>query len=337
MAGLLAWASVALAALGICFVGLLILRRIQLARRERVRREAERRLRPLAFQLLDGHARNVPRLDPDDSLVLAAMLARYSKQLQGEPRQAIAAYFERSLGVVRERTNLHERRAWRRAAAAYALGDMVSVNAVPALLATLDDSDRDVRAAAARSLGRIADPRAVQPLVGALARGRVPHGIAAHALLGTGGAALGPLRALLKDQDADVRAVALELVGLLGDAGDAELVGERLRDTSAEVRAKAARALGRLGAGEGTAQLRAALDDRIGFVRATAAAALGLIGDRAAVPALLALAREDSFDAAQAAAKALARIDRIALDRAAAEPDAALPLQEAADLAEVRD
>jgi hypothetical protein len=180
------------------------------------------------------------------------------------------------------------------------------------------------------------DPRAVKPLVDALAHRSVPHGVAAHALLGIGPEALEPLRALVDDDEAEVRVAAVGLIGLLGGAVDAELVAARLRDTSAEVRAKATRALGRLGAQEETAQLRAALDDRIGFVRATAAIALRSIGDRESVPALLALARESSFDAAQAAAKALARIDPATLERTAAEPGAALALQEAADVDMVR-
>ena len=55
--------------------------------------------------------------------------------------------------------------------------------------------------------------------------------------------------------------------------------------------------------------MRELLDDRIPFVRAAAAAALGEIGDEGASGRLRALAIEDSFDPARAAAQALARLD----------------------------
>jgi HEAT repeat protein len=128
----------------------------------------------------------------------------------------------------------------------------------------------------------------------------------------------------------------IELIGLVGDAADAPLVSEGLHDSSAEVRAKATRALGRLGAAEAAAELRATLDDRIPYVRATAAIALGMIGDRDAAAALLAQAREDQFDPAQAAARALARIDTRLLWESARRLGQGPHVAEAADLTAVR-
>lgn len=334
MLELLAWASVGFAAAGLVLLAVLLARRALLARRESARVAAESRLQPWALALLagpDAEQGELP-LSAADRRRLARILARYSKQLGGEQRSAIAAYFERSGDVRAAISALGHHRAWRRAVAAAALGDMGSATAVPALLASLDDDDRDVRIAAARTLGRLGDTRAVEPLVEALARHRLPRDIAAYALLQIGRGALPRLGLLATADDAGVRRTAIDLVGLLGDAADAEAIIERLRDTAAEVRAGAARALGRLGAERGTAALRGALDDRVPFVRAAAATALGVIGDGPSVERLLVLARTDSFDPAYAAARAAVRIEPEAVVAAAGRADASPVLCEVADV-----
>jgi HEAT repeat protein len=256
--------------------------------------------------------------------------------VRGSPRERIADFFERAGEVEREIRALSGVRAWRRATAAYLLGAMGSQLAERPLRAALGDPNRDVRAAAARSLGRLGAAGAVRPLVYSLIRSDIPRTVAAEALLGIGPAALAPLRGLLVHPEAEVKTVAAELVGILGDAADAAALHDLLTDTSAEVRAKAARALGRLGAQEAAAGLRAALDDRIPFVRAAAANAIGMIGDHDAGERLLALAREDRFEAAQAAARALARVDGAALLAAALDPANGQHVAEAASVLEVR-
>lgn len=329
MTAVFAWGAAILAALSALFVVVLVVRRLQIARGERFEREEEERLRPLALMLVDGDAVVPATLGSRSGRVLAGLVARYGRWLDGDARVQIVAFFERSGGVAEELRALRDRRAWRRATAAYTLGDMGSPTAVPGLLEALDDPQRDVRAAAARSLGRLGAVEAVEPLVYGLAAGRVPRAVAGSALLATGSAALPALRELERRAEPEVRAFAVELVGLLGDASDGVLLIERLRDSSAETRAKAARALGRLGAREGASALREALSDRIPFVRACAAHALGEIGDRRAVPDLLRIARGDQHDAAHAAAAALARIDPDALRR---EAGTAPHLVEAADI-----
>jgi HEAT repeat protein len=295
----------------------------------RHRQDAEARLRPLAFALLeDGTAPGID--EPRDAEVMAAMLVRYSQRLRGDARAELAAYFERSGAVERELARLDDRRPWRRAAAAHTLGDMGSRRAIPALLGALGDLDRDVRAAAARSLGRLRADLAAEPLVKALVREEVPRGVAAHALLELGEAALPSLRGLALHDDPAVREAAVDLLGLLGGAGDASLVVVRLRDSAAEVRASAARALGRLAAEDAARHVQAALADRIPFVRAAAATALASIGDRGAAHDLLKVARTDRYEPAQAAARALARVDPASL-LAAAKSGAGEHVAEAAD------
>jgi HEAT repeat protein len=335
MVDLFTWAASALALAGTGFVLLLTLRRLVLARQERERLEAEDRLRPLALALLEGETPEVAGLEPRDLHVLTALLARYARWVRGHARDHVAGFFESRGEVERELAHLRNRRAWRRATAAFALGDMGSAAAVPALLETLDDHDRDVRGAAARSLGRLGAVAAVQPLAIALGTGSIPRAVAGQALLTIGPAALDGLELLLGHEEAEVRACAVELIGLLGDASDASLLAARLRDTSAEVRAKASRALGRLGAEDAAAELRATLADRIPFVRTAAATALGAIGDREAVPDLLGQAAWDEFYPARAAAHAVARVDPAAA-AAAAEAENAPHVCEAVDLLEVR-
>jgi HEAT repeat protein len=333
--GAVAWASVPLAGLGLLFVCTLALRRVALAREERRSLEAEERLRPLALRLLDGATPN-RKLSHGDAERLAALLGRLARNLSGEARAHVAAFFEAHGFVARSLADLHRRQGWRRAQAAFLLGDMGSPQAVEPLIAALADDDHEVRAVAARSLGRLGDVAAVEPLVYALVQGRVPRAVAGQSLLSLGQSSLPRLRPLVHAPESEVRAVAVELIGLLGDAGEGPFLIDRICDSSAEVRAKTCRALGRLGASEAARELRTALVDRVPFVRATAAHALGALGDRSAAPSLLRQARYDSFDPAQAAARALAKVDPASLWAAARQSGGAGPhVAEAADLTAV--
>ena len=156
---------------------------------------------------------------------------------------------------------------------------------------------RRAASAAARSLGmleaeagRAAARRARWP------RNEVPRAIAGGALLAMGAKAAPGLRSLLDAHEPAVRATALELLGLTGDASDADRLDAALeqshaiaasRRAYAEVRAAAARALGRIGTRRVAASLRGALGDPAPFVRTAAAHALGRIGDRDAFDALV--------------------------------------------------
>jgi HEAT repeat protein len=329
----LQYVSLALAVAATAFVLVLVLRRVSLAREERQRVAIEERLRDTALALVDGDEVALPELNRTEAAVFAGLLNRYSRQLAGEPREHIATYFEDGGHVAHEVKALRGRRSWKRAAAAAVLGDMASPTAVPALLDALDDPERDVRASAARSLALLRATEAVEPLVEALAAGRLQRAVGGWALMQMGEAAVPQLRALLDSEDADVRAVAAELLGLTGSAADSKVLIERLRDPRAEVRAKSAHALGRLGAADAATALRDVLGDRIFFVRAAAARALGQIGDRPSSAALVHIAQTDRFEAAQAAARALAELEPMGLEAAASVEAAKDHLREAAALA----
>jgi HEAT repeat protein len=328
-------AALILTALSASFLFALVGRRMYLAREERRRAEMEQRLKPLALALTEDDQVDLPVLPPTELAVLADVVGRYSRRVTGDSRNRIAGYFAGTGAVARELRALRDRRAWRRATAAYRLGDMACRDAGWPLVSRLSDRDSDVRASAARSLGQLRFEDGSTPLVRALVDGTVPRAIAFRALLDIGGAALPELRRLARDENADLRGTAVELIGWLGDAADADLLVAAMEDSSAEVRSRVAAALGRLAETEGAAALTRALDDRIYFVRLHAARALGHVGERVAVERLLRQAREDRFEAARAAAEAVALIDPDALVAAAELPDAGPHLHEAADLLRV--
>jgi HEAT repeat protein len=329
---LLAITALVFIAIAIVLLITLAIRRIVLGRRGRRYAEAERRVRPIAILLVEGEGLERPVLPAGDQAVLADVLGRYSRQLTGEADQRIAEYFRDSDALAQSLRELNSRRAWRRAAAAYRLGDMGCESAAPALLAALDDGKRRVRGAAARSLGRLGIADAAKPLVEALVSGRIPNGVAGQALVELGPAALPDLRAIAEHPNYRLRATAIALLGLVGDSADQPLAVRLLEDPSAEVRAAAADTLTRIGGPPAEPALRSTLDDRIHFVRAGAAAALGMIGSREALPRLLEIARTDRFRPARAAAQAVARISPRELAAAAEEPGAGPHLHEAADL-----
>ena len=310
----------------------LTIRRIVLDRRGRRYAAAVRRLRPIAILLVEGENGERPVLSAGDQAVLAEVLGRYSRQLTGGAGIRVAEYFRGSDALAGSLRELGSRRMWRRATAAYRLGDMGCEEAAPALLAALDDKHRTVRAAAARSLGRLKVVEAAKPLVEALVSGRVPNGVAGEALVELGPGAVPELRAIAEHPDDRLRATAIALLGLVGDSADSPLAVRCLGNPSAEVRAAAADTLTRIGGPPAEDALRSTLDDRIPFVRASAAVALGVIGSRSAVPRLLEMARSDAFRPARAAAQAVARISPKTLAAAAEEPEAGPHLHQAADL-----
>jgi len=163
-----------------------------------------------------------------------------------------------------------------RAAAARALGGIKDPRAVEPLIAALKDEDSDVRKAAARALGEIKDPRAVEPLIAAL-----------------------------EDEELRVRAAAAEALGQIGDARAVAPLIAALKDTDKYVRKAATEALGKIGA-PAVESLSAALKDTDKYVRKAAAYALGEIKDPRAVEPLIAALRDS--DVREAAAEALDRL-----------------------------
>jgi len=333
--GLVEIVALALSASSIGMLGVLVLRRSHLARRAKRQREIEEGLKGIAMELLHAGAEPPPHLGEVEREALADLLGRYARAIRGPTHDRIVDYFEREGTVARELAVMAGARAgWRRATAAFRLGDIGPASAAAALSAALHDSDRDVRIAAARSLGRLRTPEATQDLLAAAVDRRVPPALIRWSLLQIGAPALPRLIPGLTSQSERLRAGAVQLIGLLGGPGEAAQVEEGLRDTSAMVRAQAARALGRIGGRRNLPALRQAMWDRIPAVREAAADALGQLRDSESVPLLAIRAGGDQFDVARACARAVAAIDPAqAAERAAAS--GSVHLLEAADLAEI--
>jgi HEAT repeat protein len=326
--------AAAVLGLGIVNSALLVvlaLRRVKLAAETRRHERTAARLRPLVLAFVDGDAELPDELTEYEREVVADVLGGYGRLVRGPSRARITAYFEEHGLVEHELAALaHHRAAWRRAAAAYRLGDIGSEAAAAGLIAALDDESRDVRTAAARSLGKLAAPDAVGPLLTAYVRDSVPTAVVGWVLIQIGAPALPRLRHALDADEPAHRAAATMMVGLIGDAGDGARVEHGLRDTSFEVRAEAARALGRLGGARSVHELVMALDDRVPAVRAAAATSLGRLNAHALDP-LLEIAQEDHFDVARAAAQAAVAIDPDAAAAAARQSASPMHLLEAVE------
>lgn len=327
--------ALTLSASSLVMLGVLVLRRSHLARHERRQREMEERLKGIALELLHEGVEPPSHLDEVERQALADLLGRYARAVRGPTHDRIVDYFEREGTVARELEVMAGARAgWRRATAAFRLGDVGRVAAATALCDALEDPDRDVRIAAARSLGRLRAPEATVSLLAAAVDRRVPPALVRWALLQIGAPALPRLLPGLTEDSEGLRAGAVQLIGLLGGPREAAQIEQRLRDTSAMVRAQAARALGRIGGSRNLPALRTAAWDRIPKVREAAAEALGQLRDRESLGLLSIRAAGDQFEVARACARAVAAIDPAeAAQRGTAT--GSVHLLEAADLAEI--
>jgi hypothetical protein len=327
--------ALALSACSVLMLAVLVARRTYLKTRDRHRRDLEDGLKPIALELV--HSGQTP---PDDLSVeqkeaLADLLGRYARAIQGATHQRIVEYFAREGTIDSELSILASARAgWRRATAAFRLGDIGNDSAIRGLTHALHDPHREVRIAAARSLGHLRAPDAPAELVTAAVDGRVPVALVGWALLQIGSPVVEQMRVLVLSSDPGQRAAAMQMIGLLGGPRDAVAAESHLHDSAAPVRAQAARALGRLGSERNLPGLTEALEDRIPAVREAAAKALGQLRDRRSLRALAEHAANDDFQVARAAAQAMTRIDPAAAAEAGRAMDA-VHLLEATDLAAI--
>ncbi|MDF3052844.1 MAG: lyase domain protein repeat-containing protein, partial [Geminicoccaceae bacterium] len=215
---------------------------------------------------------------------LEAVLEEQARGSSGRDGWLLEVYDE--LGLVEKYIErLRSARKWRdRAFAAELLGRVGGAKSVPALLETVTatrSEDSDVREVALRALARIADPRAVDPLIRALETADVwlaPR--IADVLTRHGEAAVDPLIAVLNDRGhRPARAWAANVLGEVRATRAFPALVRLLGDPEDEVRAKAAAALGRLGDRRAIGYLlEHLLTDPAPFVRVRIAASLGQIG-----------------------------------------------------------
>ncbi len=317
--------------LGLAYAAVLSGLRVVRHRRDDRGRQARERVEPLAVALVDGEPAGAVRVG--DEQALTEVLHALSPSLVGATRERIAEYFERSGAVDRSVRELADHRADRRATHAALLGDMCSPRAEVPLIQSLHDHDRDVRLAAARSLGRLRSRAACDALLAALVHKLVPRSVATGALLAIGAAALPGVRGLCRDDEPQARASAIALLGLMGDAQDGPTVASMLADPEPAVRLAACESLARMGGDDARVALEAALDDESSAVRAAAAAALAEVGDRASTPGLIHAAQTDDAEVAMAAARALRKISPVLALRVGESGGASIELRHVASAA----
>ncbi len=202
-----------------------------------------------------------------------------------------------------------------RAYAAWLLGRMEAVEAVPILIERLKDPDDHVRERAMEALGRIGDPRAWKPLIIAAhkdpsptLRKKAEDVVESFA----GGGRHGPdpetLHAQLTDPDPIRRRAAAKALSSRGNWWSIAPLIAALSDDDPEVRRLAARALGDLQDRRAVKPLIAVLPRTKGLERHTVITALGVLKDDLAVEPLLPYLLAPDPDTRRFTARALANI-----------------------------
>lgn len=112
----------------------------------------------------------------------------------------------------------------------------------------------------------------------------------------------------LKDEDANVRANVVDVLGMIGGVRAVEALKEALKDDNDDVRGVAALSLGTIRDPRAVEALKEALKDVDVGVRKCVVNALGAIGDSRAVEALKEMLNDEDEDVRRFAAQALKRI-----------------------------
>jgi len=219
---------------------------------------------------------------------------------------------------------LGSRAAVRRATAALLVGRMQLQNASGLLAPLVHDHDGDVRLASIRGLAAVADRRAAEVMIEALAAGYVEPERVIERLANRW--AVPTILAELASTSSTpaVRAALTRSLGIVGDPSVETALRFMLRTGSAEERVGAARALGTAGTLAAAPDLEAALTASEWPVRVQAARSLGLLEVEHAVPALAMSLSDDAWWVRSAAAEALASLGEpghLALRAALAGPD----------------
>ncbi|MCA9799397.1 MAG: HEAT repeat domain-containing protein [Cyanobacteria bacterium HKST-UBA06] len=221
--------------------------------------------------------------------------------------------------------------------AARMLGEMDDPDAVEPLIdALINDKNGSVRLYAARALGELGDARATQPLIDALVNDRnIDVRVRAARALGKLGSeeVVLPLVEALSDTNSQVCVTAADALVEIGPVAVKPLI-RSLDSEKVNVRCDAARALGELKCPEAVGALVELLSDEWVNVRLYAVQSLEKLGDKRAVPALIqAMQSAEENDLVRAgSASALGAIK---------DPRALIPLRElimaAQELGEIED
>lgn len=190
--------------------------------------------------------------------------------------------------------------------------DLVKVGgaAVEPLLLALEDSNPNVRAGAARALGKIGDPRALDALIACLREDTSAEvrKSAVWALHMGDVRSVMPLIEALHDRDEWVRFGATIVLAKIGSPAVLPLIRTTQRDRDPRVRAIAAETLGRIGDVRALEVLALGLKDPHENVWQQSAIALGRMADARAVRPLIHILLSPAVDLHTKAIKALGYI-----------------------------
>jgi HEAT repeat protein len=154
----------------------------------------------------------------------------------------------------------------------HTLGKLADVRALPTLLTAAEDVEPTVRMKAVYALGQIGDTRAINTLIMRLDDPvQNVSWTAREVLQGFGGAAFDGLIAALSGESAQVRELAANLLGDLGDARAVDALSAALSTDDWQVRFAIVEALGAIGDARALPSLERLLDDPQPPVRALAA------------------------------------------------------------------
>ncbi len=198
----------------------------------------------------------------------------------------------------------------RRRRAAARLTELPQYMAASLVARALDDSDLNVKLAAARAAIHLGLPRAGDRVVGWLKeRDTRLRAMACEVIaVSPTDRSLAALVRVLGDTESEVRLAAVRALGRGGDSDAVSALLGQLDDASSKVRVEVVRALGRLGDPRAVVPLVSKLKDSETDVRRHVAQVLGALADRRAVPSLIAALRDRNMDVRRGSLEALGKL-----------------------------
>lgn len=175
--------------------------------------------------------------------------------------------------------------------AAEAMADAPGPNVEIALVASLEDPNKGVRDAAARSLIRLGGPSVARALAPSIASRQIgTRNLASSLLTRLGPVAAPPLLPFLKDPNKDVRKFAIDILGEIRSTEASAWIIDALDDADPNVVVASLEALGKIGRTEAVRPITE-IFPRCGFARTQIIETLGRLGGNGAVLFLTELAR----------------------------------------------
>ncbi len=244
-----------------------------------------------------------PRATPSPQDTTAPRVSRSDPTVAQAPAATLST---QDTGVVNALiARLKDEHARVRGAAAQSLGRLGDLRAVQPLIAVLADSDAEVRSAAVDALRDLEDPRAIAPIAGLLKDPVTDVRREALSALShwDQGVPTAPVVALLDDPNAEVRHEAVDLLDHLRARSASAAIARLIRDPSSDVRGAVLQALGNLGEQSSAQAVTEALNDANADVRQAALGALDDLKAPIADATLLNLMKDANPDVRQRAAQ----------------------------------